>query len=547
MNFDNFLILENICLASTAFFNVILFIIIIADNKRTRNNYYFALFILLMTFWIVTTLLFYVIDNPRWLDIIIHLVYTAPPFLPMFIILFTKTFPKQRTGWSKMKLRIFVAIPAVVSALTLLPNTIIRGATIVDGYERVILFGPFYFIYVICLVVYFAVAIFLMVKKYLILHGRERNQVEIIFLSFTLGSLVGVYTSLIMPTMGDFSLFWAGSFYSGYLVLSIFYGIARYGLFDIKLVTTEFIALITWLVLFGKLFFSKNSTDRTIDFVILALVIVSGILVIKAVTKEAFLREKDDELVDNIRGLNQRLEKTNIDLKALDQKKSEFMALATHQLRAPLTAMKGYSSMILDGTFGKIENPEMADAVNKISRSTTDLTMIVEDYLNISRIEQGRMQYNFTTVDITNLIKNVISDVKSTTDRLGLIMNLNYDSAVKYNVNVDEGKIKQVFSNIIDNAIKYTPTGHIDVFVKTEGSKVVVKIEDTGVGIRSEVLPSLFHKFVRAPDASKINILGTGLGLYVAGEILKAHNGRAWGESEGEGRGSTFFVELPAV
>lgn len=158
------------------------------------------------------------------------------------------------------------------------------------------------------------------------------------------------------------------------------------------------------------------------------------------------------------------------------------------------------------------------------------------------------MQYNFTTIDVVNLVKNVIADVKSTTDRLGLAVTLNYDTNFKYNVNVDEGKIKQVFSNIIDNAVKYTPSGRIDIYInKTEGNNVIVKVEDTGVGIKSEVLPGLFHKFVRAPEASKINILGTGLGLYVAGEILKAHNGRAWGESEGEGKGSKFYVELPMV
>jgi signal transduction histidine kinase len=351
-----------------------------------------------------------------------------------------------------------------------------------------------------------------------------------------------------MPTYGDFSLFWVGSFYSGYLAVAAFYGIIKYGLFDIKLVFTEFITVIIWVFLFIKILLDKNTVDRIIDSVLLLLILVSGYLFIKAVKKEIVLREKDDELVTDVTILNQQLEKTNLQLKELDLKKSEFMSLATHQLRAPLTAMKGYSSMILDGTFGKISNPEIEDAINKISRSTTDLTMIVEDYLNISRIEQGSMRYNFTTSNVSDLLKDVVENVKNTADRLGLIMNLNYDTNTKYNVNVDEGKIKQVFLNIIDNAIKYTPVGEVNIFInKTLNNKVLVKIEDTGVGIKPEVLPNLFNKFVRAPDASKVNILGTGLGLYVAGQILKAHNGRAWGESKGKGEGSKFYVELPGV
>jgi len=204
--------------------------------------------------------------------------------------------------------------------------------------------------------------------------------------------------------------------------------------------------------------------------------------------------------------------------------------------------------MILDGTFGKVNNPEVEDAIDKISRSTTDLVMIVEDYLNISRIEQGRMQYNFSIFDITGLIQNIMKEVQVNVNRAGLYINLHHDEGVEYKVNVDEGKIKQVLFNIIDNAIKYTPKGGIDIYLsKTEKNTVLIKVQDTGVGIKPDVLPSLFNKFTRAPDAAKTNILGTGLGLYVANEILKAHSGRAWAESDGEGKGSRFFVEIGLV
>ena len=119
---------------------------------------------------------------------------------------------------------------------------------------------------------------------------------------------------------------------------------------------------------------------------------------------------------------------------------------------------------------------------------------------------------------------------------------------MEYKVEVDEGKIKQVFLNIIDNAIKYTPEGQINIFIsKTKNNNVLVKIEDTGVGISPEILPSLFNKYIRAPESSSINMLGTGLGLFVAGQILKGHNGRAWAESQGKDKGSKFYIELPGV
>lgn len=547
MIFNNFFTIETVGLASAAFFNLMLFFIIIFNNKNTRNSYYFSGFIFSMFIWVTTTLFYYLLYGNTLL-INTHLIYFAPPFIPVFMILFTETFPKEKFSYSKKISIPFFILPLITSTIALIPGAVIQNVVLAENGLKVIKYGPLYFLYFIQIAVYFTAVVYLMVRRYFILKGIERRQVEAIFLVLITGSLVGVFTSLIMPTYGNFSLFWVGSFYSGYLAVAAFYGIIKYGLFDIKLVATQFVTFFLWLFMIVKIVFNQSDTDRFIDLVLLVLIIISGYLFIKTVKKEITLREKDDLLVTDVTVLNQKLEKTNVQLKELDQKKSEFMSLATHQLRAPLTAMKGYSSMILDGTFGKINNPEIEDAVNKISRSTTDLTMIVEDYLNISRIEQGSMRYNFSVLNTVNILKEVIENVKNTADRMGLIINFNYDPSMEYKVNVDEGKIKQVFLNIIDNAIKYTPEGQINIFInKTEKDKILVKIEDTGVGINPEVLPNLFNKFVRAPDSSKINILGTGLGLYVAGQILKAHDGRAWAESQGKDKGSKFYVELPCV
>lgn len=540
---NNLFTLETISLLSTIIINLVLIIVICLIKNKSKNNYYFLVFISFILIWTVSTLSFLMLPE-RMAFISAKIFYISGCIIPVSIILFTKTFPKERLNYSKLKLAIFLAIPSLICVSVLIPNAVIKDIVINTDY-RSIIFGPAYYTLFLYIASYFSIAFIVMFKKHRELVGVEKKQVQIIFSSICFASILALAVSLIMPTLGKFGLFWAGPFFSGYMLLTITYSIIRYGFFDIKLVSTEFLTLATWMLLLVKIFFDRTNADRVIDSVVLVLIIISGILIIKAVQRETVLREKDDKLVSNITGLNQILEKTNIDLKALDKKKSEFMSLATHQLRAPLTAMKGYSSMILDGTFGKVNNPEVEDAIVKISRSTTDLTMIVEDYLNISQIEQGRMQYNFSIFDLPVLLKEVIAGVKNMADRIGLVVTLNYDTATTYRVNVDEGKIKQVFLNVIDNAIKYTQAGHIDIYIsKVENNKVLVKVQDTGVGIELDVLPTLFHKFVRAPEASKINILGTGLGLYVAGEILKAHNGNAWAESDGKGKGSRFYIQL---
>lgn len=544
MEINNLLTLENISLASTGLINLILFIVIGLRNNKNKNSYFFLGFILSVFGWVTGVLFFRVLDNYKYLFLVTEFVYFWAIFIPLFIILFTRSFPRRNLDYSILQRLFLLAPPFIFAVLTLIPGAIIKNVTLADQY-RSIEFGHAYPFYVVYIITYFSIGLVMMLKKYLNLgKGLERDQIEITFLSILFSALAGVATNLIMPTFGNFSLFWVGPFYSGYMVLTITYAIVRYGLFDIKLIATEFVTLTTWIIMFGKIFFSRSSTDRIVDIIVFVLLLISGIYVIRSVIKEKALREKDDLLVDNVNHLNKTLEKSNLKLKELDQKKSEFMSLATHQLRAPLTAMRGYSSMILDGTFGEVKNPEVEDAIDKISRSTTDLVTIVEDYLNISRIEQGRMQYNFSTLNISDLLNRIIKEVHVTVERAGLYLNF-HDDGTEYQVHVDEGKIKQVLFNIIDNAIKYTPKGGIDVYVsKTEKNTVLVKVQDTGVGIKPEVLPMLFNKFTRAPDASKTNILGTGLGLYVANEILKAHNGRAWAESDGEGKGSRFFVEI---
>lgn len=546
MEVNKFLTFENIILLSTALVNIILFIVIGLRSGKTKNTYFFLGFILSVLSWVAGVLFFKVLDGNNLLNTT-RIVYFAATLIPFFIVLFTQTFPNRDLGFSKIKLIVFLAFPAMFLVLTLIPGAIINNV-VIDGLYRSITFGPFYYLYFLYIIIYFLIGISLMVKRYFTLKGVERNQIEIIFLSILVSSFVGMATNLILPAFNNFSLFWVGPFFSGYMVLTIGYAIVKYGLFEIKLIATEFVTLSTWVLMFGKIILGKNNTDRFIDLIVLLLLIISGVYIIRNVIKEISLREKDDKLVEDMAGLNKTLEKINIRLKELDQKKSEFMSLATHQLRAPLTAMRGYYSMIQDGTFGKIDNPEIEDVINKISRSTTDLTMIVEDYLNISRIEQGRMQYNFVTIDVADIVNEVVKEVFSTIKHSGLILNLKYDKNQKYMVSVDKGKIKQVIFNIVDNSIKYTPRGSIDISItKTLDKKIIISVKDTGVGIKASVIPQLFHKFTRSPGASDTNILGTGLGLYVADQILKAHNGRAWVKSEGQNKGSQFYIELSCV
>jgi len=254
--------------------------------------------------------------------------------------------------------------------------------------------------------------------------------------------------------------------------------------------------------------------------------------------------KKENESKKRIEALNKELGDSNTKLRELDMQKSEFISLASHQLRGPLTAIKGYASMILEGDFGKVPS-QIKEATETIFKSTEALVIIVGDYLDISRIEQGKMKYDFTDFDLKELATSLITELTPTVQKSNLTIAFSADESSDYFVRGDKGKLKQVMSNLIDNATKYTNHGGINISLsRNKKDNIMIIIKDTGVGIAPEVLPKLFERFSRAPDASKSNIMGTGLGLYVARKMIEAHRGKIWVESEGKGNGSTFFIEL---
>lgn len=169
----------------------------------------------------------------------------------------------------------------------------------------------------------------------------------------------------------------------------------------------------------------------------------------------------------------------------------------------------------------------------------------IEDYLNISRIEQGRMKYEKSEFDLAHLVETVVQELGPIASKKDLALSATPSEDVM--VRADIGKIKQVIVNIVDNAIKYTEKGGIKVAVEKDTEHVRIVVSDTGVGIPADEIAILFDKFTRARGANKVNTTGTGLGLYVAKQLVAGHNGKAWAESDGAGKGSRFIIELPRI
>jgi two-component system sensor histidine kinase ResE len=223
----------------------------------------------------------------------------------------------------------------------------------------------------------------------------------------------------------------------------------------------------------------------------------------------------------------------------------EFVSLAAHQMRGPLGSIKGYASMILDGDYGEV--PEaLLEPLQLIFKSTDSLNKTVNDFLDTSKMEQGQMRYYLKDFDLVELIQQTIKEIRNTIrEDLELKVKLPRNPLM---VHADKMKIKHVLINLIDNANKYTEHGWIEIALERKGThKALLCVSDSGIGFSRETGLTLFQKFSRAAEASKVNSTGTGLGLYLVQKMIDAHHGTVWAESKGEGKGAQFYVELPSL
>lgn len=250
------------------------------------------------------------------------------------------------------------------------------------------------------------------------------------------------------------------------------------------------------------------------------------------------------KIYEDLQKTTAQLEDANAQLKTLDKAKSEFLSVASHQLYTPLTAIRGYLSMLLEGDYGKIPH-EQQPVVDIIEKSAVRLITLIKDLLDISRIESGRLELKLESVDMVAMAETLVKDLMPNALNKKLKLDFVKDDTVPHVV-ADAQRIRQVVLNIVDNAIKYTEKGTVTVTVKTEGDEVILAVKDTGKGITEEEIKRLFNKFTRVGGASRFHTEGAGLGLFVAKQMVQEHHGDVTVTSPGLGKGSTFTIRLPA-
>ena len=518
----------------------ILGLVVFLNNRHSATNQAFLLFTLLTILWSVVNYLSYQFNVADLVIWILRLAIFFAVWHAFSFFVFCYAYPRDELTFPKWFWFIVIPATVVTSILTLTP-LVFSGIEefYPTGQVSKVKNGPAIPLFGISSVGFIFAGIYLLFKKMTRSQGIEKVQLKLIIFGTIITFILILVFNFIFPALFNIAQFVSlGAVFLLPFIVFTFYTISRHQLFNIKVIGAESLVFVLWIAMIVEFLIESSLKGKITVGIVLALLIVFGILLIRNVRKEVSQREKFELLSKELGAANEKL-------KELDQMKTDFISIASHQLRTPLTAIKGYSSMILEGTYGDT-SLKIKGAVDKIFQSAQRLIYIVNDLLDISRIEQGRFQPALEEVKIANVLRDVVEELKPNAEKksLDLSFSVSVDDA-EVKIKADPSKIRQVLTNLVDNAIKYTPSGYVKAELKKDGNGILISVKDSGVGMSQETLSNLFQKFTRAKNVAKLHTDGSGLGLYIAKQIIDAHQGKIWAESAGEGHGSRFCVELP--
>lgn len=231
-------------------------------------------------------------------------------------------------------------------------------------------------------------------------------------------------------------------------------------------------------------------------------------------------------------------------IREASQEQVNFLSVASHQLRTPISIARGFTSMFLAGDFGALPNPQVK-YLRKINDNLEQLNRVVSKILNCATIDNQNFKLTRERINLYKIILRVIEQLKPKADQKRLAIKTEIPKGIAtINLNLDNDKIYEVLANLMDNAISYTSRGSIFIKIKNEENSVLISFTDTGIGIAPEDKEKIFQRFSRAENAKGVRPDGIGIGLYLAKFIVEGHGGKIWFDSE-LNKGTTFYVQLP--
>jgi signal transduction histidine kinase len=522
-------------------------------NRKDKINFSFFILTISITMWGISMVAYRGLldhDAVVWMG---RLLYFSAITIPTAFIYFCFIFPDPNMKLSAYQ-KYLAPIPMIIMCtISLIPGLFVYDVILYPNRESFMVFNKIgEIMFIIYVVSYFSWAYWIIFKKYLKATGTLKTQLVYIFFGTFSSTMITLITNMTLLYFGDFDYNWVGQVGIIIMISLIFYSILKYRLFNIRVIATELFVFALWAFILVRTFLSTDTQDQLADIGLFIITVAVGILLIRSVIKEVNLREKVEKLATD-------LEKANENQVAL-------IHFITHQVKGFFTKSRDIFSILLEGDAGNI--PDQAkNFVRQGFDSDTKGVAMVQDVLTAANVRSGIVKYTMEPFDLQTLVSALVIEYKPEALGKGLTLTFevvapagaNAGKSATYRVAGDQEQLKQVFKNLIENSIKYTPAGTVAVSLSHRGEKtgdksdsisgdmVLFAVKDSGVGISPDDKKLLFTQGGRGKDSVKVNVESTGYGLYIAKGIVEAHHGTIWAESEGSSKGSQFYVQLPAV
>ena len=537
LNFQNFDLLS-VGIAGAAI--AILGFVIYWSDRKSITNQSFLSFSFLTILYGVFNYINYQVTSPFLILWFLRLTIFFAVWHAFSLFQLFYVFPKEKIVFPRSYLKVLLPVTICTSLITLTPlvfkdisQTALSSGQVTnpDRGPGIALFG------LLSMFLVFG-GIFNIFKKTLRAKNLERQQFNFILLGTLLSFSLIITFNVILPLLFNILTFipLAPVFILPFIAATA-YSIAKYHLLNMKIIATEILMFILAIALLFEVILAQDVFTVIFRLGIFLLVLGAGILLIKSVRREVEQREQLQKLSSELADANERL-------KALDLARAEFISIASHQLRTPPATVKWYLSAIIHGDYGPLD-PKVKEMMVKTERTNNLLISLIEDILNVSRIERGKMEFLFQKVNILELAHITYEQLVPLALEKHQTLQFTEPKNPLPELMADREKIRQVMNNMIDNAIKYTPhNGTITVSLSSTAEAVRFCVHDTGKGISPEDQKTIFQKYSRGKESIKQSA-GLGLGLYVAKVIIEQHKGTIWAESTGVGTGSSFLFSLP--
>ena len=506
------------------------------NNRKSVTNRALAFFALIGIFWNIFNYLIFQLPDPYVALWVLRFHVFFAVWYCFFLFHFFYVFPKENLQYPRYYNFLLIPVVMVTSLLTLTPLVFREVATISrSGQIEKVINGPAVFLFGLVVVLLIVSGISILLRKIIRATGPSKLQLKFILVGTAITFALHILFNLILPAFLNNPRFVPlGAIFTFPFVAFSAYAILKHHFLGIKVITTEILTFVLSIVVLYEVVFADTLTIRILRIGVFLLVLGFGILLIKSVRKEVEQREK---------------------LEILSQQKSEFLSFASHQVKNPMSGVKGFAQLIADGTYGAVP-PEVKEKAQHIKVIADRTIALVNNFLDFNKIEEGKtMELKLEDVDIVPFVGAMVEEQRVVVKEKNKDIEIRFEHAMPSLVTkIDQEKMRQVIQNVIDNAVKYTEHGYVRVSVEVQSPKskvqneqesvTLIKIEDSGRGLSKELLAKLFGRYVR-DEKTKNEVQGTGLGLYIAKSIVEAHHGNIWAESEGEGKGSRFYVQLP--